>query len=125
MTVEMRLTDDDAHLLRNGGAPYETRTAAAPPVIGVRNRSRFTSRLSHPPRNLSSMDAGRRLSSAGGEKAACAACQNRVSTNVVRHHSHQRAMVRRSTPNSRDSSDSCVRVPPCTSTEMSNMVTAT
>ena len=90
VTVEGCRTGDDARLLRKCGDPYEMRTA--PAVIGVRKRSWFTSRRSGLPWNLANMDAGRWLVSTGGEKSACAACQNRVATNVVRHQSRQRAM---------------------------------
>ena len=65
----------------------------------------------------SSSEAGRRASSTGGMNALRPTRQNGLAANAPRHHSRQRAMVRRLTPNS---SDSCrAAVAPCCIAEIS------
>jgi len=56
--------------------------------------------------------------------AARAACQNRLCANAVRHHSRQRARVRRDTPNSCDSRAARGGVAPCSMAEINTTIVA-
>jgi hypothetical protein len=56
--------------------------------------------------------------------AARAACQNRLCANAVRHHSRQRATVRRDTPKSCDNCATRGGVAPCSMAEINTTIVA-
>lgn len=64
------------------------------------------------------------LEQPAGMNVARAACQNRLCTNAVRHHSRQRARVRRHTPKSCDSRATRGGVAPCSIAEINTIIVA-
>ncbi len=109
-TVEHALGGRDGRPLRSGELHHAARIAT-PPVIGNSRRNSQMSCAAASPAKRSSSEAGRRASSTGGMNALRPTRQNGLAANAPRHHSRQRAMVRRLTPNS---SDSCrAAVAPC------------